>query len=765
MTGDQANGAARKGEVLIVDDNPENLKVLGDFLENQGYSVRVARDGQQALANAAAAPPEIILLDIHMPVMDGYETCSKLKANAALRDIPVIFLSALGETFNKVRGFECGGADYITKPFELEEVRVRIETHLQICRLLAESRAGFRASFEQAVVGMAHLDLDGTFLTINSRLRDMLGLATDDRPTLSLAGVALPSFRERVTAAFEAVRDTGLGQPPVDVQCQSADERVFWCRMTFSRVTVPSTGNRYVAAIIEDVSDQVFANDERRRLAAALEQAAEAIAITDEAGVTLYVNPAYERTFGHGADRFIGATLAILDRGGPAESPTAAIWETIASGGVWTGRVNQTGPEGKACTVEYTISPVRGDNGAIANFIAIARDMTRQIRLEEQLRQSQKMEAIGTLAAGIAHDFNNVLAGITGFTELTLDELPKDSPSRANLNEVLNASKHAVELVRQILAFGRQVPFEIKPVQMQRIVNDALRLLRRSIPPTIEIQCHLDESSSLVLADATAIHQIVMNLCTNAYHAMERTGGTLTVSMSEITVEEGHVQANPNLGPGRYVRLDVNDTGHGMDAATIQRIFEPYFTTKEREAGTGLGLATVHSIVTDFKGAIHVYSEPGNGSTFTVLLPVAEQAGSAGQDLAGAGRNTGTERVLFIDDDRAICAFAEKALSRLGYRPTTCTNPREALELFRGRPGDFDVIITDELMPELRGIDLLPELRAIRPDVPVILYSGYAERLRDKPRESFPFNAFVMKPLVVSELTKAIRSVLTEAKG
>lgn len=751
-------------DILIVDDNPENLKVLGDFLSTQGYRVRAARDGRQALASVLAQPPALVLLDIHMPVMDGYETCVQMKAIHSIRDIPIIFLSALGETFNKVRAFECGGSDYITKPFELEEVRVRVANHLHASLLLAESKAGFRASFEQAAVGMGHIREDGGIFAVNRRLSEMLGHTREELLALGATELFTQDARKYIGECIGNLYAGGCERAAVEVEALHKNGEPLWCRVAFSLVTIAQGTPPYVAGIFEDISDRKAAEADRWRLAAALEQAPDAIVITDMDWKIRYANGAYRETADLDTDQIPGQLLPQADD--TVEESAAAMKAAVSVGEVWHGRQHGRRANGRRFVEERTVSALRDSTDRIINYVAVVRDITRQIELEEQLRHSQKMEAIGTLAAGIAHDFNNLLAAIGGFTELALEDVPGDSEAHTCLREVSGATRRASELVRQILAFGRHSELSIRPVQIQDVAREVLRLLRRTIPPHIEIQPDVDDSCEPVMADATAIHQVIMNLGTNAYHAMQESGGVLGIRVTQVALEDGALHGHPDLPPGAYVRIDVSDTGHGMDGETRERIFEPYFTTKERGGGTGLGLAMVHGIVADLNGAIHVYSELEMGSTFSVLLPAsAEAAREAAVEPyrhlePGAG-----EHILFIDDEHTICRFAEKALARLGYRSTTYSNPQQALAAFTENPDQFDLVITDEMMPGMRGSEILTRLREMRSELPVILYSGFSESQHKRAGTEYGFDACVMKPMVTSELAGAIREALTKRRA
>jgi len=386
------------------------------------------------------------------------------------------------------------------------------------------------------------------------------------------------------------------------------------------------------------------------------------------------------------------------------------------------------------------------------------RALTERMRLEAQLRQGQKLEAIGTLAGGIAHDFNNILSAIIGYAELGLAENETAGAVRENLEEVFRAAQRAKDLVKQILTFGRQIEPDRKPVQIHEIAREALKLLRASLPATIEIESSLDDGSGYVLADETQIHQIIINLCTNAYHAMRSSGGVLTVTVDVVRRRAEHRQGRPDLQAGEYVRLQVHDTGCGMRPEVLERIFEPFFTTKPVGEGTGMGLAIVHGIMQGLNGVINVESESGRGATFELLFP---RIPSAAIETAAAleTRGTGSERVLFVDDEEVLATLGKRSLERLGYTVTLRTSSVEALELFKSKPQDFDVLITDQTMPNMTGLQLAEEVQQIRPDIPVIIATGFSETLENHGHIT-NVARIVMKPFLASEMHEAIRSVV-----
>jgi PAS domain S-box-containing protein len=379
--------------------------------------------------------------------------------------------------------------------------------------------------------------------------------------------------------------------------------------------------------------------------------------------------------------------------------------------------------------------------------------------LEAQLLHMQKMEAIGDLAGGIAHDFNNILSIILGNIELALEDLPEDSLIRENLQEAYDAGKRAKNLVKQILAFSRSEEQEPKPTQVYPIVSEALKLLRSSLPTTIEV-CEYIGSDSMALVDATQIHQVIMNLCTNAYHAMRESGGILEIGVKDIDIDELYAANSLGVAPGPYVRISVSDTGCGIKREIMDRIFEPYFTTKAVGDGTGLGLSVVHGIVKSHKGAVTVYSEPGKGSTFHVYLPRIESGEPATETEQEELLPHGTERILFVDDEESIVIIARQMLNRLGYSVTTSTDSLEALRVFREQPERFDLVITDMTMPDMTGERLSRELMGIRPDIPIVLCTGFSELITEQKARELGIREFVMKPLTTKEMAIVVRRAL-----
>lgn len=426
-------------------------------------------------------------------------------------------------------------------------------------------------------------------------------------------------------------------------------------------------------------------------------------------------------------------------------------------------QVNQK--TGEVRDIMWSTSFHYNELGKVVNVSGVGRDITekkeaeeKRIQLEKQLRQSQKMESIGTLAGGIAHDFNNILSSVLGFTELALDDVDKETPVAKDLQEAYAAGLRAKDLVNQILTFARQSDEELKPTRLSHITQEVLKFIRSSIPTTIEIKQDI-QSNSFIMANSTELHRIMMNLCTNAAHAMEDEGGTLEITLKDIHFSKTTMIGTSTVKPGDYIEIKVSDTGDGIEPQVIPNIFDPYFTTKAPGEGTGMGLAMVHGIVETYDGKILVESTLGKGTVFTIYLPTGKNS-EVQPNFTTAELPTGQERILYVDDEVQIVNIARRVLEQLGYSVTTKTDSVEALELFRSKPDDFDLVMSDVTMPQMTGDQLTTELLQIRPDIPVILCTGYSKKLSEEKAAEIGIKAFVYKPIIKEELAMTVRSVL-----
>ena len=417
--------------------------------------------------------------------------------------------------------------------------------------------------------------------------------------------------------------------------------------------------------------------------------------------------------------------------------------------------------DGRNLNVKIRAFPVFEKDGESAGFIEVVEDITKSKRLMQEIEKAHKLESIGIFAGGIAHDFNNILTPIFGYTNLAFDKIPEGNPARDDLERVNLAAKRAKDLVYQILSFTRQrAPQEPVPIKTQHNIKESLKLLRSSIPATIKINQNIDTQCGAIMSDPTQIHQVLMNLCTNAVHAMEEKG-VLGISLQEVNLKAKDVAHKPELIPGPYVCLSISDTGTGMDQETINHIFEPFYTTKEVGKGTGIGLSVIHNIVESHKGMITVDSEPKKGTTFHVFFPLVEDEESVSLEIFGP-MPTGNERILYVDDEELLTDLFSRLLDPLGYKVTTITNSTEALKLFKSKPDDFDMLITDQSMPDLSGVEMAIEFLKIRPDIPIILCTGYSSKISAEEAKKIGIKEFMMKPLHRKLLAATIRKILDE---
>ncbi len=744
---------------VVVDTTPNFIYVL----DSEARFVLV----NQAFARNCAATPELIRGRRPSEVVG-----EALLADAMEEDVRALVAGDVAQverehTYVTPRGETRWAATYKTPARDVSgEVSLVVCVSSDITHrrhaeaALRESRERYRVMFDNALVGLFRTAAeDGRILTFNPRFAEMFEY--DDPQELRRSFVARDHYAScdsRAQLVRELRAKGSVEGVEVEFQTRKGNRLIVEMYARLRRT------ENVIEGVMLDVTHQHAIEHDRRRLMTAVEQLDETIVITDAEGNINYTNPAFTRVTGYTAEEARGQNPRILKSGVHDNDFYEGLWRKLTAGQVWQGRMTNRRKDGRTFVEQATICPIRDGRGQPHGYIAVKRDITEALQQENRLRQSQKMEAIGTLAGGIAHDFNNILGIILGYAELTREGLGEASAFAEGLEEVLDAAKRGKGLVERILAFSRQVEATDEPVDTHQVTQQALRLLRASIPSTVVFENNLDPNAGMVRGDVTLLHQVLLNLVTNAAQATAAGGGTVSVSLRHRTAApEGLAPRDSERG---WVELAVRDTGHGIDAATQERIFDPFFTTRRDGSGTGLGLAVVHGIVTSLGGGIAVESAPGKGATFTVWLPCIgrahEVARLPGGEHSSLVRGSG-QRVLLVDDEASLVRVMSKHLERLGYTPEGFTDPKEALAAFEQAPDQYDLLLSDQTMPGLTGADLARSVRLLRPDMPIVLATGYSESLSAEGARQLGAFALLQKPVQLTTLSRTLADALNGA--
>jgi PAS domain S-box-containing protein len=664
-----------------------------------------------------------------------------------------------------------GHALDVTERVQAEQVLKQVHDELeqqvaQRTAALQESEAQFRDLIDGSMQGIM-IHSQGRPLFVNHAFARIFGYGDpQDILALNTADLIVPQDRERL----HRLHDDRLAgkETPIHYEYQGLrkDGSVVWLDSVARVVTWK--GHPAVQIVVFDITDRRQAEEALRqsekRYRTLVETIPHGIQENDPSGLITFSNEAHAKMHGYAKGELLGtAVWDLLASETELDELRSCLARLVQEQPLPTPYVTRDRTkDGRTIDVQVDWNYKRDAHGRVTGFISVISDITERKRLEDRLRQAHKMEAVGTLAGGIAHEFNNVLGAILGFTDLTQYAMPQGSVAWQNLQEVLKAGRRAKDLVQQILAFSRLSDEVREPLSLPLGIQEVLVLLRASLPTTIEIHQHLPEEGGTVLANRTHLYQIVMNLCTNAEYAMRETGGILTLAVDNVEVDDAFAASHPVLQPGPHVRLTVRDTGHGMRPDVVERIFDPFFTTKDMGEGTGMGLAIVHGIVTGHGGAITVESTPGEGTTFTIYLPRLADAAVGDTDHPEEDIPLGKRHILFVDDDEALARLGEHLLEQLGYDVVSKTSSIEALEAFCAEPHRFDLVFTDQTMPHMTGETLTRELRRIRPDIPVILCTGFSHVMDAEKAQAIGIDAFCMKPLVARDLAVTIQQVLAQ---
>ncbi|MCP4690109.1 MAG: response regulator [Desulfobacterales bacterium] len=804
----------RGQRILIIDDDSTSLGVISDYLQGAGFVALAARSGESGIEKARYARPDIIFLDVLMPGIDGFETCRRLKSDPATADIPVIFMTALTDTDDKVKGFEAGAVDYVTKPFQSREVLSRIRMQLRLSALtrelqhtneelkkhrdhleelveertmeiqtanqqlrdeiaerkraeedLRESEERYRDLFENANDLIQSIEPDGTIQYVNPAWRRTLGYTEKETSGLSMFDIIHPDGREHCMVEFRRLTS---GEELESI------ETVFVTREGRS-ITVEGSSSclfeegKPVATrgIFRNITARKQAEEELRQsrnfLQTVIDAIPEKVMVVNRDYTISLANKAMREML-EGKDP-VASRLTCHQASYGCERPCAGeknscpLYEVIKSKAPMSVTHTHYNMEGKERIVELDAAPVFDQAGEVVQVVESSHDVTERKQVEEQLRQAEKMEAVGQLTGGIAHDFNNLLQAINGYTAVAAICLEAEHPASDSLAGVERVSRRAATLVRQLLAFSRRQALDMKEVNLSYVIVDLIKMIRRVIGEQFTIETIVGRDLGKVRADPGAIGQILVNLCVNARDAMPG-GGEITIVTENIRIDEVWCQNHSWARPGRFVLLSVTDTGVGMDEDTLANVFEPFFTTKAVGAGTGLGLSMVYDLVNRHDGMINARGQVGKGATFRIYLPLTEpSAVSEGDRIEGAVPG-GTETILLAEDDKKVRELSQTILEHSGYTVLTAADGEEALRVFGEHANEIHLALLDVLMPKLGGKTVLERIRVTRPDLRFLFTSGYNMNAIHTDIVLEEGLALVQKPFQLDDLLRRIREVL-----
>ena len=667
--------------ILLVDDDDSNLKLLQILLESEQHRTVMATNGQEALQRAKDAPPELVISDILMPVMDGYALCRAWVADAELRDIPFVFYTATYQTEeDEAFGLSLGAAAFLRKPMEPDLFLTEVQRVIH-----GTAKGVLKAPGNPPMVEESYLKL----------------------------------YNERLVQKLD----------------------------------------NYTKKLFTQVSELQNVQSLLRLKSLALEAAANGIVIIDLEGTIEWFNQAFLDITGFAHEEVIGRNLRMLRSGVHQEEFFKDIWDTILAGRVWNGEIINRSKDGSLRTIRAAITPVRDETGAITHFIDIIQDITEQRRMESELRQSQKIEAVGRLAGGVAHDFNNMVSVILINAEFLLLDEGLSPAQRMRLLEIQQAAERSTDLTRQLLAFSRKQPAQPKSIDLNEVVKDNHKMLQRMIEVDIDLAFRPGQGLWPVFMDPSQVGQILANLVINARDALPG-AGTISIETANSRVDEEGALLYSGMTPGDYVQLTVSDTGCGMPPTVLEHIFEPFFTTKVEGKGTGLGLATVYGIVKQNHGSVRAYSQLGIGSSLKVYLPRFQ-----GEDLevpaaAEAALPGGSETILLAEDEEAMLNVIRTVLERMGYTVLAAPNPLDVFLLGQRHDGPIHLLVTDVVMPGLNGYELQARLAEAWPGLKTLYLSGYPSDIIAK-RGLIPEGThFLQKPFRIQDLSNKVREVL-----
>ncbi|NOZ12970.1 MAG: PAS domain S-box protein [Acidobacteria bacterium] len=646
------------------------------------------------------------------------------------------------------------------------EVGLRLISEKQFVQSIDRAEKRFRLFTEQSPAVVFIVDVDGRHIYANRRCRELNGISVGNGNIPKWPDEVMDTLRRHNQLALEEGKWEGREQIP------DGHGRIHTYQVTKFRIQ-EEDGTVFIGGIALDVTEYQALLEEQRQLASIIEQLGEGVMVTDSDGEIIFVNRAYEQMTGYPLEELIGKNPRILKSGKQDMEFYRKLWGTITSGKTWQGKLINKRKDGKLYHEQATVFPVSGKGGNIQYFAAVKRDITHEIKMEENLRQSQKMETIGQLVGGIAHDFNNILTAINGYSELAISNLEPGSKARSHMERVRDAGERAAALTKKLLGFGRKQMIQPKVLDISEIVRRFQPIVRRLIGEDIELVLKLGEDLPPIFADPAQIEQILMNLLVNARDAINenRESGErrIVIEASELYLDEAYVKHHVGASVGPHILLNVTDTGKGIPEDLQLRIFEPFFTTKKVGTGTGLGLATILGIIKQNNGSIFVYSEEGGGTTFKVYWPIYKAEDSVGElrrkVLMDNHVVNGEGVILVVEDEEDVRAIAVAVLKSAGYTLLEAESAESALEMMKSYEGPLDLLFTDIVMPGMNGMELAEKLSELRPGIKKLYASGYSEEVLEQKGLHGVNGSLLLKPYSRGELTRRISDLLNKSRS
>jgi len=637
-----------------------------------------------------------------------------------------------------------------------QELLWEIAERKQAEEALRHSEEKYRNVVERASDGIIVIQ-DGLLAYVNSRVADMAKCSVHEMIGSSFSRFIYPSEVQRVVSIYQRRMKKANGPSTYETVLMDTTGDPIDVELNAGVITFE--GKQADLVFVRDITPRKKYETDRARLVLAIEQTADAVIITDTKGTILYVNPAFERITGYDRSEVLGKDPSVLKSNEQDPQAFRDMWSALETGKMWRGRLQNKKRDESIVTCDIIITPTRDDNNAIIGFVSVMRDVTRELQIEEQYLQAQKMESIGRLAGGIAHDFNNIMTAILGFGTMILDQVGDNHNLRHAVEQIVSAGERATNLTRQLLTFSRKQITEVRTLDVNAVIIEMYQLLRRALGEDVELITELEDDVGSIRADAGLIQQVVMNLAINAKDAMPR-GGTLTIRTKSAAINEAFCREHAQLNPGRYILLSIRDTGFGMSKDVIEHVFEPFYTTKPKGKGTGLGLATVYGVVQQCNGHIEIESEAGQGTTIKIWLPVISAEDDTLPVELEERVDRGNETLLVVEDEELVRDLTLRILRSLGYQVLEACNGLEGLEIYRKSEKPIDLVLTDVVMPRMGGPEMVENLMKENADIKVLYTSGFTEIAVVEQGKPIAENRLIQKPYSRELLAEKIRWML-----